>query len=59
MEAGVCAVEVELMPAPPCQPDCGCGKHRRTELHNMLIGRGVKAAQEINRRLGRPINQHG
>lgn len=47
------------MPAPPCKPDCQCGKHFRTEQHNEFIGRGVKRAQEVNRRLGRPINQHG
>jgi hypothetical protein len=35
------------MPCPKgfrCPPDCRCGKHSRTEFHNMLISRGVKRA---------------
>lgn len=47
------------MPAPPCQPGCGCRKHFRTRMHNQLIGRGVRRAQRENRELGRPINQWG
>lgn len=29
------------MPAPPCAPDCQCGKHFRSAQHNKLIGLGV------------------
>lgn len=47
------------MPAPPCQPGCTCRKHVRTQWHNALIGRGVQRAQQVNRELGRPINQYG
>jgi hypothetical protein len=47
------------MPAPPCKPDCSCGKHHRTEQHNARIGISVQLTQEANRRTGRPINQHG
>ncbi len=47
------------MPAPPCQPNCQCRKHIRSDIHNSLIGRGVRRAQKENRRLGKPINQFG
>ena len=38
------------MPAPPCEPNCQCGKHFRTELHNELISRGMRKAWQENRR---------
>ncbi|ATN92611.1 hypothetical protein SEA_HOLT_53 [Mycobacterium Phage Holt] len=30
------------MPAPPCNPGCTCGKHRRTKEHNTRIGMSVQ-----------------
>ena len=47
------------MPAPPCKPDCMCGKHIRTKEHNRKIGEGVKWRQEKNREQGKPINGYG
>jgi hypothetical protein len=47
------------MPAPPCKPDCKCGKHIRTKEHNYRIGQGVRLTQAANRRLGKPVNQYG
>src|SRR5690606_8523602 len=38
-----------LMQAPPCKPDCQCGKHNRTKMHNELIGRGVRRDNEEKR----------
>lgn len=29
------------MPAPPCQPNCSCGKHIRLQEHNKRIGVSV------------------
>jgi hypothetical protein len=48
------------MPAKPCAPGCRCGLHRqtRTAEHKARIGISIKLAQDANRRLGRPINQH-
>ena len=31
------------MPAPPCAPDCRCGKHFRTAEHNAKISAALKA----------------
>lgn len=44
------------MPAPPCEPNCKCGKHIRTKEHNRLIGLGVKERQKKNLAEGKPIN---
>lgn len=47
------------MAGKPCPQGCQCRKHYRTKEHNYLIGQGLLLTQEANRRLGRPINQHG
>ncbi|AYN58067.1 hypothetical protein HWB90_gp072 [Mycobacterium phage Fowlmouth] len=45
------------MPAPPCKPNCMCGKHFRTREHNRRIGESVKERQLQNLKEGKPINQ--
>lgn len=40
------------MPAPPCKPNCLCGKHFRTKEHNERIRAGVKLAQSDMRARG-------
>lgn len=37
------------MPAPPCQPGCGCGKHQRSKEHNARIGMSVSLTAEAKR----------
>lgn len=34
------------LPSQPCQPGCGCGKHDRTEQHNVRIGMSVALTAE-------------
>lgn len=48
------------MPAKPCSLGCTCGLHSQTRSaeHKARIGIGITLAQEANRRLGLPINQH-
>lgn len=38
-----------MMPAPPCQPDCHCGKHDRTREHNTRIGISVALTAEAKK----------
>jgi hypothetical protein len=37
------------MPAPKCEPGCGCGKHLRTEAHNTRIGISVALTLEAKK----------
>lgn len=38
-----------VMPAPPCKPGCGCGKHFRTAQHNARIGWSVRLTAEAKK----------
>lgn len=47
------------MPARPCVPNCACGIHSRAPMtaeHKAAISEGIKAAIEMNRLLGLPVN---
>lgn len=34
------------MPTKPCEPNCVCGLHNRTKMHNTLIGMSVSRTAE-------------